>query len=37
VAIDALYRDINPAATHIATSIKVCEAAKVIEKTQRVL
>jgi UDP-N-acetyl-D-glucosamine/UDP-N-acetyl-D-galactosamine dehydrogenase len=34
-AIDALYRDIITAGTHKASSIKVAEAAKVIENTQR--
>src|SRR5690606_32991178 len=34
-AIDALYREIIPAGTHRATSIRVAEAAKVIENTQR--
>jgi UDP-N-acetyl-D-galactosamine dehydrogenase len=33
--IDKLYRAINPAGTHLAKSIKVAEAAKVIENTQR--
>ncbi len=33
--IDALYRSIISAGTHLATSIKVAEAAKVIENTQR--
>jgi UDP-N-acetyl-D-galactosamine dehydrogenase len=35
LAIDALYADIIPAGTHMASSIKVAEAAKVIENTQR--
>ncbi len=34
-AIDALYREIVPAGTHLAPSIEVAEAAKVIENTQR--
>lgn len=34
-AVDALYRDIITAGTHKASSIKVAEAAKVIENTQR--
>lgn len=34
-AVDALYREIITAGTHRATSIKVAEAAKVIENTQR--
>ncbi len=34
-AIDALYREIVPAGTHRAASIRVAEAAKVIENTQR--
>lgn len=34
-AIDALYASIIPAGTHKASSIKVAEAAKVIENTQR--
>ena len=34
-AIDALYREIVTAGTHIASSIEVAEAAKVIENTQR--
>ena len=33
--VDALYRSIVPAGTHLASSIKVAEAAKVIENTQR--
>lgn len=33
--IDALYREIITAGTHLAPSIKVAEAAKVIENTQR--
>jgi UDP-N-acetyl-D-glucosamine/UDP-N-acetyl-D-galactosamine dehydrogenase len=33
--VDALYRSIIPAGTHRAPSIKVAEAAKVIENTQR--
>ncbi|GAB3727305.1 Vi polysaccharide biosynthesis UDP-N-acetylglucosamine C-6 dehydrogenase TviB [Luteimonas pelagia] len=33
--VDALYRRIVPAGTHLAPSIKVAEAAKVIENTQR--
>src|ERR1700741_2551285 len=33
--VDALYRSIVPAGTHRASSIKVAEAAKVIENTQR--
>lgn len=33
--VDALYRAIIPAGTHLASSIKVAEAAKVIENTQR--
>ncbi len=33
--IDALYRSIIPAGTHKASSIRVAEAAKVIENTQR--
>ncbi|GAB6066793.1 Vi polysaccharide biosynthesis UDP-N-acetylglucosamine C-6 dehydrogenase TviB [Methylothermus subterraneus] len=33
--IDRLYRSIIPAGTHLAPSIKVAEAAKVIENTQR--
>lgn len=33
--IDALYREIIVAGTHMASSIKVAEAAKVIENTQR--
>jgi UDP-N-acetyl-D-galactosamine dehydrogenase len=34
-AVDALYQEIVIAGTHLATSIKVAEAAKVIENTQR--
>ncbi len=34
-AIDALYREIIPVGTHCAASIRVAEAAKVIENTQR--
>jgi len=34
-AIDALYREIVPAGTHLAPSLEVAEAAKVIENTQR--
>ena len=34
-AIDALYREIVSAGTHMAPSIRVAEAAKVIENTQR--
>lgn len=34
-AVDALYRQIVTAGTHLASSIKVAEAAKVIENTQR--
>lgn len=34
-AVDALYADIVPAGTHKAESIRVAEAAKVIENTQR--
>jgi UDP-N-acetyl-D-galactosamine dehydrogenase len=34
-AVDALYREIITAGTHKASSIKVAEAAKVIENTQR--
>ncbi|MFK7855175.1 MAG: Vi polysaccharide biosynthesis UDP-N-acetylglucosamine C-6 dehydrogenase TviB [Granulosicoccus sp.] len=34
-AVDALYRRIVTAGTHMASSIKVAEAAKVIENTQR--
>lgn len=34
-AVDALYRSIITAGTHKATSLKVAEAAKVIENTQR--
>jgi len=33
--IDSVYRSIIPAGTHMASSIKVAEAAKVIENTQR--
>ncbi|MGC9325326.1 MAG: nucleotide sugar dehydrogenase, partial [Desulfomonilia bacterium] len=33
--VDALYRSIIPAGTHLAPSIKVAEAAKVIENAQR--
>ncbi len=33
--VDGLYRSIVPAGTHLASSIKVAEAAKVIENTQR--
>jgi len=33
--VDSLYRAIVPAGTHLASSIKVAEAAKVIENTQR--
>lgn len=33
--VDALYREVVPAGTHKAPSIKVAEAAKVIENTQR--
>jgi UDP-N-acetyl-D-galactosamine dehydrogenase len=33
--VDALYRSIITAGTHKASSIKVAEAAKVIENTQR--
>jgi UDP-N-acetyl-D-galactosamine dehydrogenase len=33
--VDALYREIITAGTHLATSIRVAEAAKVIENTQR--
>lgn len=33
--VDALYREIVTAGTHMASSIKVAEAAKVIENTQR--
>jgi UDP-N-acetyl-D-galactosamine dehydrogenase len=33
--IDALYREIVPAGTHLAPSIRVAEAAKAIENTQR--
>ena len=35
VRVDALYRAIIPAGTYAAASIKVAEAAKVIENTQR--
>ena len=35
VFVDALYREIIPAGTFLASSIKVAEAAKVIENTQR--
>lgn len=35
LAIDALYQEIVSAGTHLAPSIKVAEAAKVIENTQR--
>jgi len=34
-SVDALYKSIIPAGTHLAPSIKVAEAAKVIENTQR--
>lgn len=34
-AVDALYRQIITAGTHLASSLKVAEAAKVIENTQR--
>jgi len=34
-AVDALYASIIPAGTHLASSIRVAEAAKVIENTQR--
>jgi UDP-N-acetyl-D-galactosamine dehydrogenase len=34
-AVDGLYREIITAGTHLASSIKVAEAAKVIENTQR--
>jgi UDP-N-acetyl-D-glucosamine/UDP-N-acetyl-D-galactosamine dehydrogenase len=34
-AVDALYREVVPAGTHLAPSIMVAEAAKVIENTQR--
>lgn len=34
-AVDALYRSIITAGTHLASNIKVAEAAKVIENTQR--
>jgi UDP-N-acetyl-D-mannosaminuronate dehydrogenase len=33
--VDALYREIITAGTHLASSIKVAEAAKVIENSQR--
>ena len=33
--VDALYRSVTPAGTHLAPSIKVAEAAKVIENSQR--
>jgi UDP-N-acetyl-D-galactosamine dehydrogenase len=33
--VDALYREIVPAGTHLAPSIRVAEAAKAIENTQR--
>ena len=33
--VDALYRSVIPAGTHLAPSIKVAEAAKVIENSQR--
>ena len=33
--VDQLYRSIIPAGTHKASSIRVAEAAKVIENTQR--
>jgi UDP-N-acetyl-D-glucosamine/UDP-N-acetyl-D-galactosamine dehydrogenase len=35
VFVDALYREVVPAGTHAATSIRVAEAAKAIENTQR--
>jgi len=35
IAVDKLYRSIIPAGTHMAPSIKVAEAAKVIENSQR--
>ena len=35
VIVDALYREIITAGTYMASSIKVAEAAKVIENTQR--
>ncbi|WP_010483296.1 Vi polysaccharide biosynthesis UDP-N-acetylglucosamine C-6 dehydrogenase TviB [Pseudomonas sp. S9] len=35
VLVDSLYREIITAGTHMASSIKVAEAAKVIENTQR--
>jgi UDP-N-acetyl-D-glucosamine/UDP-N-acetyl-D-galactosamine dehydrogenase len=35
IFVDRLYKDIITAGTHMATSIKVAEAAKVIENTQR--
>lgn len=34
-AVDALYRSVIPAGTHKASSLRVAEAAKVIENTQR--
>ncbi len=34
-AVDALYREVVPVGTHLAPSIMVAEAAKVIENTQR--
>lgn len=34
-AVDELYKEIIPAGTHLASSIKVAEAAKVIENAQR--
>lgn len=34
-SVDELYKSIIPAGTHLASSIKVAEAAKVIENTQR--
>lgn len=33
--VDSLYREIVPAGTHLASSIRIAEAAKVIENTQR--
>ena len=33
--VDSLYRSIIPAGTHLASSIKVAEASKIIENTQR--
>ncbi|NNC25054.1 Vi polysaccharide biosynthesis UDP-N-acetylglucosamine C-6 dehydrogenase TviB, partial [Salinisphaera sp. USBA-960] len=33
--VDALYRSIIPAGTHRASSLRVAEASKVIENTQR--